>query len=71
MDFDCVGLPRDPKAERIRPPKTKNNTLTLLKLLANNLEKVQKTTFSTLKMVKITTPESQNLTKISIFEVIC
>ena len=45
------------------PFKVKNNAQTTSELLQTNFQKVQKTTFLTLKMVKMTLSEGQILTQ--------
>ena len=65
------------KKHKCRPFKTKNNTETLCKQLLNNFEKVQKTTFLTLKIAKNgnkwhsqMSKVCQILLEISIYEII-
>ena len=72
--FLIVGHPRDPKGEdhgylttfrginapKSGPFKYENNAQTLPKQLQNNFEKVQKSTFLTPKMVKMTPQIGQN-----------
>ena len=65
-NFDFRGHLSTFRAEntpKSRPFKAKNNAYTTSEHLQNNFQKVQKTTFLTLKMVKMTLSEGQILTQ--------